>query len=240
MFGIVDNSVRERLLRDPELTLQTAIEKVRSSELTNAQLKQIKADQRIVEETVHSVKSNSNNLQNKKREQNVPTSTPIVSCKYCGQKHLKDKNQCPAYGAKCLKCGKYNHFAAKCKSNHRRTPRVNYVEEDETFSEDDYNISTVTHYIGALNGEKTKDNVNAKQLFATMNVNDKANVKFQLDCGATCNLLPLKDYARAMGNPEDVYLQKSKATLTMYNGTVMHPVGKCKLKCTRGSSQHTL
>ena len=38
VFGIQDNSVRERLLRDPNLTLQTAIEKVGSAELTNAQL----------------------------------------------------------------------------------------------------------------------------------------------------------------------------------------------------------
>ena len=44
VFGIQDNSVRERLVRDPDLTLQTAIEKVRSAESTNAQLKQIKAD----------------------------------------------------------------------------------------------------------------------------------------------------------------------------------------------------
>ena len=73
-----------------------------------------------------------------------------------------------------------------------------------------------------------------------MKVNDKVNVKFQLDCGATCNLIPLKDYARAMGNPEDVYLQKSNATLTTYSGTIMRPVDKCKLKCTRGGSQHTL
>ena len=42
-----------------------------------------------------------------------------------------------------------------------------------------------------------------------------------------------------MGNPEDIYLPKSNATLTMYNGTVMmDPVGKCKLTCTRGKSKH--
>jgi hypothetical protein len=110
----------------------------------------------------------------------------------------------------------------------------------EATSEDDYTISTVTHYIGALNKKKINENKIPKQLFATMKVNDKVNVKFQLDCGATCKLIPLKDYARAMGNPEDVYLHKSNATLTMYNGTIMRPIGKCKLKCTRGGSQHTL
>ena len=43
-----------------------------------------------------------------------------------------------------------------------------------------------------------------------------------------------------MGNPEDIYLQRSNAALTMYNGTVMHRVGKCKLTCTRGNSKHLL
>jgi hypothetical protein len=43
VFGILDYAVRKRLLRDPELTLQTAIENVRSAELTNAQLKQTKS-----------------------------------------------------------------------------------------------------------------------------------------------------------------------------------------------------
>jgi hypothetical protein len=72
VFGIIDNSVRERLLRDPELTLQTAIERVRSAELTNAQLKQIKGayDQKITEELpIHHVKSNSEHSY-KNREKN--------------------------------------------------------------------------------------------------------------------------------------------------------------------------
>ena len=71
-------------------------------------------------------------------------------------------------------------------------------------------------------------------------VNVNANIKFQLDCGATCNLLPLKDYARVMGDPDDLYIEKSKAKLTMYIGAVMYPVGKCKLKCTRDGSSHVL
>ena len=96
----------------------------------------------------------------------------------------------------------------------------------------------VTHKIGSLN-TKSNDEV-ASQLFVTMMVNNNANVKFQLDCGATCNLLPLKDYARVMGDPDDLYIEKSKAKLTMYNGAVMYPVGKCKLKCTRDGSSHVL
>ena len=236
VFGIQDNSVRERLLRGPDLTPQTAIEKVRSAELTNAQLKQIKADHKIAEESIHAVKVNGGQL-SKNRDQDI--SIPIVNCRYCGRKHPRDKNQCPAYGAKCQKCGKPNHFAAKCKSKARK-PRVYYVEKDEASSDNDYTINTVTHHIGALNTKTSRKSKIPKQLFASMKVNDKANIKFQLDCGATCNILPLKQYVQAMGNPEDIYLQRSNATLTMYNGTVMHPVGKCKLTCTRGNSKHLL
>ena len=43
-----------------------------------------------------------------------------------------------------------------------------------------------------------------------------------------------------MGDPDDLYIEKSKAKLTMYNGAVMYPVGKCKLKCTRDGSSHVL
>ena len=93
VFGILDNSVRERLLRDPELTLQTAIERVRSAELTNAQLKQIKAEQKITEELpIHNVKSNSEHFY-KNREQNLLT--PIVNCKYCGKKTPKGQKSMP-------------------------------------------------------------------------------------------------------------------------------------------------
>ena len=73
-----------------------------------------------------------------------------------------------------------------------------------------------------------------------MKVSDNVNIKLKLDCGATCNILPLKQYVQAMGKPEDIYLQESSATTTMYNGTVMHPVGKCKLTCSRSSSKHSL
>ena len=40
------------------------------------------------------------------------------SCQQCGRKH--DKAKCPAYGEKCRKCGKLNHFAIVCRSQPAR------------------------------------------------------------------------------------------------------------------------
>ena len=56
----------------------------------------------------------------------------------------------------------------------------------------------------------------------------------QLDFGATCNLLSLKEFSGILENPKDVYLKKTSATLNMYNGSTMYPLGKCTLRCTKG------
>ena len=232
VFGIQDSSVRERLLRDAKLTLETAIEKVRSSELTQIQLKQIKAD-KTTDESISAITT--------KPPEKLPSKFPMIDCKFCGRRHPRNKNLCPAYGSKCQKCGLANHFAKKCRTKETRQPRTGkrlHLVEIEDDTEDEFAIDMVTHEIGSLN-TKSNDDV-ATQLFVTMMVNDSANIKFQLDCGATCNLLPLKDYARVMGDPDDLYIEKSKAKLTMYNGAVMYPVGKCKLKCTRDGSSHVL
>ena len=233
VFGIQDSSVRERLLRDAKLTLETAIEKVRSVELTQIQLKQMKAD-KATDESVSAINT-------EKPPEKLPSKFPMIDYKFCGKRHPRNKNLCPAYGSKCQKCGLANHFAKKCRTKETRHPKTGkrlHLVEIEDDNEDEFTIDMVSHKIGSLN-TKSNDEV-ASQLFVTMMVNDNAYVKFQLDCGATCNLLPLKDYTRVMGDPDDLYIEKSKAKLTMYNGAVMYPVGKCKLKCTRDGSSHVL
>ena len=110
----------------------------------------------------------------------------------------------------------FKPFCKQVQNKGNKTPktgkRLHLVEiEDDT--EDEFATDMVTHKIVSLN-TKSNDEV-ASQLFVTMMVNDIANVKFQLDCGVTCNLLPLKDYARVMRDPDDLYIQKSKAKLTM-------------------------
>ena len=87
----------------------------------------------------------------------------------------------------------------KCRTKETKQPRTGkrlHLVEIEDDTEDEFAIDMVAHKIGSLN-TKSNDDV-ATQLFVTMIVNDNANIKFQLDCGATCNLLPLKDYARVM------------------------------------------
>jgi len=104
-----------------------------------------------------------------------------------------------------------------------KTGKQLHLVETEDDTEDKFFIDMVTHKVRSLT-TKDDDEV-ASQSFVTMMVNNNANVKFQLNCGATSNLLPLKDFAGVMGDPDDLYIEKSNAKLTMYNGAVMYTMG---------------
>ena len=67
-----------------------------------------------------------------------------------------------------------------------------------------------------------------------MTVNNSKDVTSPLDCGATCNLLPLKVFSSILGNPQDLYLKRTQTTIKMYNGSTVSPVGKSTLRCTKG------
>ena len=48
---------------------------------------------------------------------------PRRECKFCGRVHEMRKELCPAFGKKCEKCKRKNHFAAKCTSQEKFVPK---------------------------------------------------------------------------------------------------------------------
>ena len=38
-------------------------------------------------------------------------------CNYCGRNHKRGKQNCPAFGKKCDRCGGMNHFKMMCRSS---------------------------------------------------------------------------------------------------------------------------
>ena len=129
-----------------------------------------------------------------------PKSKEFVTCKFCGNKHEKRREKCPAFGKRCLSCKKMNHFTAQCRLN----TKVNVVETD-----DEYCLTL-----------ESGDRKHAKKIFATFNV-DKLAIKFQLDSGATLHLVPgnlLRDKSK---------LKATRKVLTMYNKITVTPLGEC-------------
>ena len=67
----------------------------------------------------------------------------VISCKFCGKKHVRSKEECPAWGKSCSRCGEKNPFAVKCtkpskssrppkKKNKTRKPVHTMQEEDSS------------------------------------------------------------------------------------------------------------
>ena len=54
------------------------------------------------------------------------------------------------------------------------------------------------------------------------------DIQFQLDSGATVNVLPVREYKKVChcDDPELKELKASEAILSMYNGTEICPLGK--------------
>ena len=222
--------MRERLLPVPDLTLKKALEISRVAEATQSQLKQMQNVQEVNE-----LRSKNERTPNEKFEGKTPANGSEHSdCKFCGRRHVRDRMKCPAYGQRCNRCGKNDHFAVKClagkrlNEKSRADQKLHYVDNFDQCPFEEYTIDSVTH--NAV--ENTK--YYPKQLFTTVRVNNSKDVTFQLDCGATCNLLPLKELSSILEDPTDLYLKKTSATLKMYNGSTMYPLGKCTLRCTKG------
>ena len=95
VIGIRDNRTRERLLREPDLKLERAIDTCRTNELGTKQRQKMEKSEIV------------NYTRAKQR--------PSNSCQYCRGVHAR--GNCPAYGKMCTACKKKNHLANVCKQS---------------------------------------------------------------------------------------------------------------------------
>ena len=97
VFGIRDGKTRERLLREPALTLKRTHEICRSAESAVTQLRLVEDGQGILVNALA-----------------TPTHT-TQDCPNCGRQHdTQRRESCPAFRKTYRKCRKQNHFAIKC------------------------------------------------------------------------------------------------------------------------------
>ena len=111
-----DERVRERLLRDSSLTMNSAIKMVRAAEQSTKQLRMVKGG----------------------GESKILQVAADVECTYCGFRHIPRK--CPAFGKTCTKCGKKNHFRKMCRSK----AVAEVTEKAEVAVVEDFFIGVVT------------------------------------------------------------------------------------------------
>ncbi|XP_019220499.2 uncharacterized protein LOC109204242 [Oreochromis niloticus] len=144
VFGVVDRKVRERLLRETDLTLEGAIRICQACELSQQHVKTFsETGDTAIGATVGAV-----SIQRGKRM--LPRSdSRMLDCKHCGLKHMPKK--CPAYGKICSACHGKNHFAKQCisKGKEDKTKRSTNTVEDADLSN--------TFFVGLVNCETEPD-----------------------------------------------------------------------------------
>ena len=218
VVGIRDNGTRKRLLQESKLTLNRCIDICRSSEATATQL-QAMGNQ----EDVQFVADGKPKGWQAKEDTKTPARSgkAVISCKFCGNKHVRSREECPAWGKSCKKCGEKNHFAVKCSklqkpaSKQRKKKQRVHAMASSSSSEE---------YLLTM----SVDRIDSHKLYAKMVVNGY-DIQFQLDSGATVNVLPVRQYKQVCGDPELKELEASQAVLSMYNGTEMCPLGKKRI-----------
>ena len=127
IFGICDNKVRERLLRETGLMIERTDEICRAAEIMTSQMKTMSDN----DTAVHAMKVYKSNKS--RRPVDSKRDVGSASCSKCGRRHdLREKETCPAFGKRFHQCHRMDHFAAKCNSTEKpRSVRVVDVESDE-------------------------------------------------------------------------------------------------------------
>ena len=148
VLGFNNNDIQKKLLQDRKLTLTKAIDICRSSEKTKQQVKNISADNATNEAEINAFVNNKTEAGSRERgrvgvdrRDGRPNQ---IRCRYCGTTHQRKKELCPAFGSRCNKCSRENHFAKVCmrKEKIQRKKSVRAVSGNESTDSGD-SIQTV-------------------------------------------------------------------------------------------------
>ena len=190
VIGVYDDTVREKLLEDKDLTLKKATKICRAHETSKTQTQAMSGASQ--DSAVNRLKYT---LQRRggapKRGGFRPHSdgphhqsaakNALVKCTRCGKSPGHGRASCPAKDAECRKCHKKGHYAAECRS---KREVGNIAEEEEEGG-----------LLGSVRAESSSNHVNGVDAswHVDIQVTTSARscaVKFRLDTGADVTVVP--------------------------------------------------
>ena len=228
VFGIQDSKVRERLLREKNLSLQKTDEICRAHETMIQQMKVVGgAGIGDTDPSDVNAFSKKPKREKKARRGRFPrgADSRVKTCDFCGRMHdVSKRENCPAFGKRCNKCNKQNHFANVCFGSapkpSQRGSRVHYLEDE--FSDEVFGVQEISAV--------TLDD---SQL-VTLKLESGNYLRFQPDTGAQCNVVPLHLYKKATNDFDLLNVAPVSTAIISYGGTSIPILGRVRLRVWRG------
>ena len=215
MCGISDSALQKKLLQEASLTLEKCLNICRAAEAANSQLKQISHQS---PEAVHQLKHRG-------KPQSKGQQRQQQDCKYCGRKHERNEQKCPAYGKTCDNCSMKNHFSSVCQQKKKPTtapqrtqhssPEVHEVHEDSELSSDEE--------IWTMSLSEEVNSVSEKnRIYAGVDLGGKV-IRMQIDTGAFCNVIPYNSL------PANTEIKATNRSLIIYSKSKLNVLGTAML-----------
>ena len=217
--GVKNSKIRAKLLNEGStLTLTRTLEVARTHELSHTQCNAME------EKTVNAVRQKQKSKHGKSEKQKTPANSEKELCGKCGYEHAK--LQCPAYGKRCSKCKRFNHFQKMCKtptsiSYKSKKKHVRTVNDSSDSSDNELYAGMINDLpMNSVNSLNDEWSVNSK-------INDRS-INFQIDTGARCNVMS-QDNFRSLGIK--TALKPTSTKLTSFSGHKLKPTGIVQLPC---------
>ena len=138
VFGCTDKDARRRVFRETDISLEKAVEMIRVSEVSKAQLQKMG-----MEKEVHVAKKKQREVKPDKQNAKPPATEkpqqkPQRKCKFCNTHHKFSKSLCPAWGKTCKVCGRNNHLAGSLACKGDKKKKVHQVVAEDDTDEDGF------------------------------------------------------------------------------------------------------
>lgn len=192
LVGILDKELAQTLQTTPDLSLQDAVNKIRSAEMVRNQVQQQQGATAALEEAKRGYKPQNRNRnsqqsrQHQRPQQQKPQQQQPANgkCGKCGLKH-KFPNYCPAVGKTCNFCKGLNHFSSVCRAR---------LAQGEVSAD-----TTASEFLGAI--ETVECARTGKPWYQMLTVNT-VNINFKIDTGADVSCIPVALYNKMQPKPK--------------------------------------
>ena len=238
VMGLKEESTQRVLLTEKSLTFARAVEIAAAREAAEKDVREfgqrVNSNSREVNAIKH-VHSKNNSFSKQKSKQGGKEKEkgkkPEKPCSGCGKGHWK--SDCPFKNSECYLCKRTGHIAKVCFS--KNTGRANLskplgesknknVSSVESSSSGNTKVEVPSEYIFTTISSNLED-----PYYVTLNLDNTADVKFQIDTGAARTLISESEFRKSF--PQSTpKLMPSKTELKKYGGSEIPVCGEIRVR----------